>query len=78
VSGILLSTKTLYNITHDTFSRRDESDSTSLGSYEYIVVGSGPGGGPLAARLAIAGFKVLLIDAGNDEGSALQYQVPAL
>jgi len=78
VSGILLSTKTLYNITHDTFSRRDESDSTSLGNYEYIVVGSGPGGGPLAARLAIAGFKVLLIDAGDDEGSALQYQVPAL
>lgn len=46
--------------------------------YDYIVVGSGPGGGPLAARLAIAGFKVLLLDAGDDQGDALQQQVPAL
>lgn len=30
--------------------------------YEYVVVGSGPGGGPVAARLALAGFKVLLIE----------------
>lgn len=51
---------------------------TWLESYEYIIVGSGPGGGPLAARLAIAGYKVLLIDAGSDQGSAYQYQVPAL
>ncbi|GME37896.1 putative choline dehydrogenase protein [Neofusicoccum parvum] len=47
-------------------------------SYDYIVVGSGPGGGPLAARLAIAGHKVLLIDAGDDQGNATEYQVPAL
>lgn len=32
----------------------------------------------MAARLAIAGHKVLLIDAGDDQGSAIQYQVPAL
>jgi choline dehydrogenase len=49
-----------------------------LDSYDYIVVGSGPGGGPLAARLAIAGYRVLLMEAGDDEGSALQQQVPAL
>ncbi|SPO06442.1 related to choline dehydrogenase [Cephalotrichum gorgonifer] len=35
--------------------------------HEYIVVGSGPGGGPLAARLAQAGHSVLLIDAGEDQ-----------
>ncbi|KAF7715042.1 Glucose-methanol-choline oxidoreductase [Penicillium ucsense] len=46
--------------------------------YDYIVVGSGPGGGPLAARLAIAGFKVLLLDAGDDQGDAITQQVPAL
>ena len=49
-----------------------------LPSYEYVVVGSGPGGGPLAARLAIAGHSVLLIEAGDDQGSAIQEQVPAL
>jgi choline dehydrogenase len=42
------------------------------------VVGSGPGGGPLASRLAIAGYKVLLIDAGDDEGESPIQQVPAL
>ncbi|KAF2107585.1 hypothetical protein BDV96DRAFT_505895 [Lophiotrema nucula] len=36
-------------------------------TYEYIVVGSGPGGGPLAANLAIAGHSVLLIEAGDDQ-----------
>ncbi|KAK1975494.1 GMC oxidoreductase [Colletotrichum cereale] len=49
-----------------------------LPSYDYVVVGSGPGGGPLAARLAIAGKKVLLIEAGDDQGTSIPYQVPAL
>jgi choline dehydrogenase len=43
-----------------------------------VVVGSGAGGAPLAARLAIGGYKVLLIDAGDDQGNATQQQVPAL
>ncbi|KAK2037928.1 GMC oxidoreductase [Colletotrichum somersetense] len=47
-------------------------------SYDYVIVGSGPGGGPLAARLAIAGKKVLLIEAGDDQGPSIPYQVPAL
>ncbi|KAL7619449.1 hypothetical protein AAE478_009988 [Parahypoxylon ruwenzoriense] len=38
----------------------------SQGSFEYIVVGSGPGGGPLAVELAKAGHSVLLLEAGSD------------
>jgi choline dehydrogenase len=32
---------------------------------EYIVIGSGPGGGPLAVNLAKAGHKVVLFEAGS-------------
>jgi choline dehydrogenase-like flavoprotein len=34
--------------------------------FDYIVVGSGAGGGPLAARLAEGGKRVLLLEAGFD------------
>ncbi|KAL2209337.1 alcohol dehydrogenase [Sarocladium strictum] len=54
--------------------RASNYDST----YDYVIVGSGPGGAPLASRLAIAGHKVLLIEAGDDQGLSTEYQVPAL
>ncbi|EED17822.1 choline dehydrogenase, putative [Talaromyces stipitatus ATCC 10500] len=54
------------------------SHKRSAVEYDYVIVGSGAGGGPLAARLAIAGYKVLLLDAGTDEGNATQQMVPAL
>jgi len=49
--------------------------------FEYVVIGSGAGGGPLAANLAKAGFKVLLMEAGGDscsesEAGRLYYEVP--
>jgi len=57
----------------------DSSESvTTLEDYEYVVVGSGAGGSPLAARLALAGYKVLLLEAGNDQTNTTQYNVPAL
>ena len=33
---------------------------------DFIVVGSGAGGGTVAARLAESGFRVLLLEAGGD------------
>lgn len=44
--------------------------------HDYIVVGSGAGGAPLAANLARAGFRVLLLEAGADHEGVLE-QVPA-
>lgn len=46
------------------------------GKYDYIVIGSGAGGGPLACNLALAGFRVLLLEAGGDE-QPCEYDVPA-
>ena len=43
-------------------------------TYDYIVVGSGPGGAPLAANLARAGYSTLLIEAGGDEGDNPTYR----
>ena len=53
----------------------DSTSAASDGTYDYIVVGSGAGGGPLAANLAVSGYRVLLIEAGSDPSSYL-YQVP--
>jgi choline dehydrogenase len=49
--------------------------------FDYVIVGSGAGGGPLAANLAKAGFNVLLLEAGGDpcsenEMGRLLYEVP--
>jgi len=50
--------------------------------WDYVVVGSGAGGGTLAARLAEAGMRVFLIEAGGDapatEGERMpdDYEVP--
>jgi choline dehydrogenase len=45
-------------------------------SYDFVIVGSGAGGGPLAANLALDGFSVLLLEAGGDRIND-HYSVPA-
>lgn len=64
------------------FGGADEAD-----IFDFVIVGAGAGGGPLAAGLANAGFKVALIDAGLDPAgvqaqiidpaTGILYQVPA-
>src|SRR5678815_2239656 len=50
---------------------------------EFIVIGTGSGGGTLSARLAVAGRSVLILEAGGDplqrkdERLPEDYQVPA-
>ncbi|EXK30692.1 hypothetical protein FOMG_13476 [Fusarium oxysporum f. sp. melonis 26406] len=46
--------------------------------YEYIIIGSGPGGGTLAANLARAGHSVFLIEAGGDQGNTPLQRIPAM
>ncbi|KAJ6443778.1 GMC oxidoreductase [Purpureocillium lavendulum] len=53
------------------------SAAVHLTGYDFIVVGSGAGGGPLAARLALAGHKTLLLEAGDDQGASVNYTVPS-
>jgi choline dehydrogenase len=43
---------------------------------DYIVIGTGAGGGPVAARLAEAGYRVLALDAGGMTDD-VTYRVPA-
>ncbi|KAF4432129.1 hypothetical protein F53441_13848 [Fusarium austroafricanum] len=51
---------------------------TSKAIYDYVIIGSGPGGGPLAANLAKEGHPVFLIEAGGDNHTDIHQEVPAL
>lgn len=54
------------------------SASNCSSAYDYIVIGSGPGGGVVASNLALAGHSVMLIEAGRDASDDLTSTVDAL
>ena len=50
----------------DDLLRRTKQNRIRPGDYDYVIVGSGAGGGPLAANLARSGFTVCVLEAGGD------------
>lgn len=64
--GLLLGLLTVCNIPTVFSSRVDVQQNTTTDIYDYVVVGSGPGGGIVASNLALAGYTVKLIEAGRD------------
>ncbi|KAF7503811.1 hypothetical protein GJ744_003252 [Endocarpon pusillum] len=66
---------------YDRFHRRQNRNTAGTNAteeYDYVVVGSGAGGGPVAARLALAGHSVLVLEAGEDMADSVYTNVPAL
>jgi choline dehydrogenase len=57
----------------------EASQGAASGDPDYVVVGSGAGGGTVAARLAEEGFSVLVLEAGSDPVAQARahYEVPA-
>jgi len=56
-----------------------KTEDTLRDEFEFIVIGSGAGGGPVAANLAKAGRRVLVLEAGGDGNnprSMFKYEVP--
>ncbi|KAF2625035.1 GMC oxidoreductase [Macroventuria anomochaeta] len=51
---------------------------TDAVEYDYVIIGSGPGGGSLASNLATSGYSVFLIEAGGDGSTDFVEEIPSL
>ena len=76
-AGLVATTETTSGCAAPTDDSESSEDAITLTGFEYVIVGSGAGGGPLAANLARAGHKVLLLEAGEDRGTSDNEAVPA-
>jgi choline dehydrogenase len=56
--------------------QEESQDAVNANTYDYIVIGSGPGGGPVAANLARQQHSVLLLEAGDDQSSNYNSEIP--
>lgn len=56
---------------------RSNTTTDDADTFDYIVIGSGPGGGPLAVNLADAGYTVLILEAGQNHTGSNSQMIPA-
>lgn len=76
-NGALLAGATLAGGLHRASLAGAFSSSDLPSTVDYIVIGSGPGGAPVAANLAEAGYQVLVIEAGPEGGVKELHDTPA-
>lgn len=60
------------------FGTASGNDFDQNATYDYILIGSGPGGGIVASNLALVGHSVLLLEAGVDASEVLSTTVNVL
>ncbi|OTB11524.1 putative GMC oxidoreductase [Daldinia sp. EC12] len=77
ISSIIASFLLLTPLVSSAPQYKNSTQPTQDDQFDYIVVGSGPGGGPLAVNLAEAGWSVLLLEAGRNLTGKNSQLIPA-
>ncbi|KAJ7710989.1 hypothetical protein B0H14DRAFT_2646052 [Mycena olivaceomarginata] len=74
----LISSRLAFGSTAQGLDALEECPDTESSVYDYIVVGSGAGGGPVAARLSENGFSVLVVETGLDQSNNINTTLASL